>query len=111
MPPGSAYVFKAFTDPLFRRRGLLHECLEAVEQEAVREGRSEVTSLIEVHNRSSLRAFRNAGFERCGFVLVLRWPWAVKRIGCRATVPCSWCKHDESAQASTLRSAVASRLL
>jgi ribosomal protein S18 acetylase RimI-like enzyme len=108
MPPEAAYVFKAFTDPLFRGRGLLRECLKAVERDAVREGRTEVTSLVELHNRSSLRAFRHAGFERCGFVLVLRWPWAVKRIGCRAAVPCTWCKHDATAVTSTRRSAVAS---
>ena len=91
MPPAAAYVFKAFTDPLFRRRGLLRECLKAIEHDAVREGRIEVTALVELHNRSSLRAFRNAGFDRCGFVLMLRWPWTVKRIGCRATEPCTWC--------------------
>ena len=106
MPTGAAYVFKAFTDPIFRRRGLLRECLKAVERDAVREGRTEVTSLVEVHNRSSLRAFRHAGFERCGFVMVLRWPWTVKRIGCLATEPCAWCRNDASAPRSPLRSAV-----
>ena len=107
MSPDAAYVFKAFTDPLFRRRGLLSECLKAVEHDAAEEGRREVTSLVELHNRSSLRAFRNAGFERCGFVLVLRWPWITRRIGCRAAEPCVWCKHEASAPASTLRSTVA----
>jgi GNAT superfamily N-acetyltransferase len=100
MPPDTTYAFKAFTDPLFRRRGLLRECLKAVERDAAREGRTEVTALVELHNRSSLRAFDHAGFERCGFVLVLRWPWAVKRLGCRARVPCTWCKHDVDARVS-----------
>lgn len=101
MAPDAVYVFKAFTDPVFRRRGLLRECLAAIEQDAARQGRREMTALIEMHNRSSLRAFGNAGFTRCGFVVVLRWPWAVKRIACRASVPCSWCKHDGSARTSS----------
>jgi GNAT superfamily N-acetyltransferase len=107
MPPDAVYVFKAFTDPVFRRRGLLRECLTAVEQDAARQGRNEMTALVELHNRSSLQAFGNAGFKRCGFVVVLGWPWAARRIACRAAVPCSWCKHDASARASLLRSAVA----
>ena len=107
MSPGATYVFKAFTDPLFRRRGLLRECLRAIEHDGARHDKLEMTSLVEVHNRNSLRAFRNAGFERCGFVVVSRWPWAVRRIGCRAVVPCAWCKHGEIAPVSTVRSSVA----
>jgi len=90
MPAESAYVFKAFTDPAFRGRGLLSECLKAVEHGAVRDGREEMTALVEMHNRSSLRAFRNAGFARCGFVFVLRRPWIVRKIACRCATHCSW---------------------
>jgi L-amino acid N-acyltransferase YncA len=90
MPPDSAYVFKAFTDPAFRGRGLLRESLRAVEQSATKNGRSEMSALVEIHNRSSLRAFRNAGFTRCGVVFVLRRPWLVNRVACRCATPCSW---------------------
>jgi ribosomal protein S18 acetylase RimI-like enzyme len=105
MSPDAAYVFKAFTDPSFRRRGLLRECLKAIEQGAVLDGRDEVTALVEVHNRSSLRAFRNAGFDRCGFVFVLRRPWLVKRIGCTCATPCTWYRDRKPAPASLFRSA------
>lgn len=90
MPPDSAYVFKAFTDPGFRGKGLLRECLSAVEQQAGGDGRSEMSALVEIHNRSSLRGFRNAGFERCGLVFVLKRPWFVSRVGCRCATPCTW---------------------
>ena len=105
MSPDAAYVFKAFTNPSFRRRGLLQECLKTIEQSAVRDGRDEVTALVEAHNRSSLRAFRNAGFDRCGFVFVLRRPWLVRRIGCRCATPCTWSRDKKSAPASLFRSA------
>lgn len=90
MPRESAYVFKAFTDPAFRGRGLLRECLNAVEQRAIDDGRSEMSALVEIHNRSSLRGFRNAGFDRCGLVFVLKRPWLVSRLGCRCAQPCTW---------------------
>jgi L-amino acid N-acyltransferase YncA len=100
MPSTAAYVFKAFTDPLFRRRGLLRECLTAIERGASDRGCTEVTALVEVHNPSSIRAFRSAGFERCGHVFVLKRPWMVKRIGCRCTMPCTWSKDVERAAVS-----------
>lgn len=90
MSPDISYVFKAFTDAAFRRRGLLGECLKAIEADAARDGRGELSALVEMHNRSSLRAFRGAGFEQCGRVLILRRPWLVKRIGCRCAHPCGW---------------------
>ena len=90
MPLDSAYVYKAFTDPAFRGRGLLRECLSAVEQHALNDGRSEMSALVEIHNRSSLHGFRNAGFVRCGLVIVLKRPWLVSRIGCRCATRCNW---------------------
>jgi ribosomal protein S18 acetylase RimI-like enzyme len=90
MPSGSAYVFKAFTDPAFRGRGLLRECLSAVEQHAVRDGRAEMSTLVEIHNRSSLRAFGSAGFKRCGLVFVLKRPWVVKKLACTCSASCNW---------------------
>lgn len=102
MPREAAYVYKAFTDASYRRRGLLFECLKAIEQAAAREGRDEMTALIEVHNRSSVGAFRNAGFERCGFVVIFRRPWLIRRIGCRSATPCAWCKDLENASAPIL---------
>ena len=104
MPPDSAYVFKAFTDPAFRGRGLLRECLSAVEQRAVSDGRSEMSALVEIHNRSSLRAFRNAGFARCGLVFVLKWPWVVSRVGCRCATPCTWSRDIRKTPSSVFRS-------
>jgi len=104
MPSSAAYVFKAFTDPSFRRQGLLRECLNAIEQGASREGRTEVTALVEIHNRSSLRAFGNAGFERCGLVLVLKRPFIAKRVGCHCATPCTWARDLDDAT-SRLRSA------
>lgn len=104
MPSNSAYVFKAFTDPGFRGNGLLRECLNAVEQGAVGDGRSEMSALVEIHNRSSLRGFRNAGFERCGLVFVLKRPWLVSRVGCRCETPCTWCRDIRRAPASVIHS-------
>jgi hypothetical protein len=104
MSAGAAYVFKAFTHPAFRRRGLLRECLKAIEHGAAQDGRGEVTALVEVHNRSSIRAFRSAGFERCGFVFILRRPWLAKRIGCRCASPCTWDRDKKSASAPAVRS-------
>jgi len=104
MPPDSAYVFKAFTDPAFRGRGFLRECLKAVEQRAVTDGREAMTALVEIHNRSSLRAFRNAGFARCGLVFVLRRPWLVSRIACRCATPCTWSRDIRQTPAAVLRS-------
>ena len=97
MSSEATYVYKAFTHESFRRRGLLVECLKAIEQGAAREGRDELTALVDVDNQGSLRAFRNAGFDRCGFVVILRRPWLLRRIGCRSTSPCAWCKESESA--------------
>ena len=115
MPPDTVYVYKAFTDPSFRQRGLLGECLKAIDQHAAREGREEVSALIELHNRSSLRAFRRAGFERCGYVFLLKWPWIARRFGCRCSTPCTWSRRDDAAgavgrlssdQAAGLRSSI-----
>jgi GNAT superfamily N-acetyltransferase len=105
MPPAAAYVYKAFTDAAYRRRGLLYQCLQAIERAAAGDGRDEMTTLVEIHNRASLRAFRNAGFDRCGFVVVLRRPWFVRRVGCRSAVPCTWHKDKERNPASVLGSA------
>jgi GNAT superfamily N-acetyltransferase len=104
MPADSAYVYKAFTDPAFRGRGLLRDCLNAVEQHALSDGRSEMSTLVEIHNRSSLRGFRNAGFVRCGLVFVLRRPWLVSRVGCRCATPCTWSRDVRKTPASVLRS-------
>ena len=93
--------FKAFTDPAFRGRGLLRECLKAVEHSAVRDGRKEMTALVEIHNRSSLRAFRSAGFARCGLVFVLRRPWVVSRLACHCATHCSWSRDLRITPAST----------
>lgn len=100
MSSDSAYVFKAFTDPTFRGQGLLRECLNAVEQGAVCEGRSKMSALVEIHNRSSLRAFRRAGFARCGLVFVLRRPWLISKLSCSCASPCSWSKDTSTAPAS-----------
>jgi hypothetical protein len=105
MPSSAAYVFKAFTDPSFRRQGLLRECLKAIEQGAARDRRTEVTALVEIHNRSSLRAFGSAGFERCGMVFVLKRPFIAKRVGCRCATPCTWDRDPELTTASSLRAA------
>lgn len=104
MPPESAYVFKAFTDPAFRGRGLLRECLNAVEQGARSDGRSDMSALVEIHNRSSLRGFRNAGFTRCGLVFVLKHPWFVSRVGCHCSTPCTWSRNTRRTPASSFRS-------
>jgi ribosomal protein S18 acetylase RimI-like enzyme len=104
MPPDSAYVFKAFTDPAFRGRGLLRECLSAIEERAAVAGRVAMSALVEIHNRSSLRGFRNAGFERCGLVFVLKRPWLVSRLRCRCTTPCAWSKDVSRTPASVLHS-------
>jgi len=104
MAPDSAYVFKAFTDPAFRGQGLLRECLGAVEQRAVSDGRSEMSALVEIHNRSSLRGFRNAGFARCGLVFVLKRPWLVSRVGCLCATPCTWSKDIDKTPAAVFRS-------
>jgi L-amino acid N-acyltransferase YncA len=106
MSRGSAYVFKAFTDPAFRGRGLLRESLKAVEQSAVNDGRTEMSALVEFFNRSSLRAFSNAGFTRCGLVFVLRRPWLVRRVACRCAAPCTWSKDLSSNPASLFHSSV-----
>lgn len=100
MSSDSAYVFKAFTDPAFRGRGLLRECLNAVEQGAISDGRSEMSALVEIHNRSSLRAFRRAGFARCGFVFVLRRPWLISKLSCSCAAPCTWSKDISKTPAS-----------
>lgn len=100
MSSESAYVFKAFTDPAFRGRGLLRECLNAVEQAAVRGGRTEMSALVEIHNRSSLRAFRNAGFRRCGLVFSLRRPWLISKLSCSCDSPCGWSRDVSSSPAS-----------
>jgi GNAT superfamily N-acetyltransferase len=105
MSPTASYVYKAFTDPSYRRKGLLSECLKAIEQAAVHEGRDQMTALVDVQNRNSLGAFRKAGFDRCGFVVVLRRPWLVRRIGCRSAAPCSWQRDRESVPASALGAA------
>jgi ribosomal protein S18 acetylase RimI-like enzyme len=104
MPPDSAYVYKAFTDPAFRGRGLLRECLNAVEQRACGDGRSEMSALVEIHNRSSLHGFRKAGFARCGLVFVLKRPWLVSRVGCRCATPCTWSQDLRKTPASVFRS-------
>lgn len=90
MSSDSAYVFKAFTNPAFRGRGLLRDCLSAMEHGARRDGCTELSALVEIHNRSSLRAFINAGFERCGLVFVLRRPWLIRRLACSCASPCAW---------------------
>jgi L-amino acid N-acyltransferase YncA len=96
MAPDSTYVYKAFTDASYRRRGLFLECLKAIERSASEEGRQEMTALVEVHNRSSMGAFRNAGFDRCGYVVILRRPFLIRRIGCRSASPCEWCRERVS---------------
>ena len=106
MPRDSAYVFKAFTDPAFRGRGLLRESLKAVEQSAINDGRTEMSALVEFHNRSSLRAFGHAGFTRCGLVFVLRRPWLVRKVACRCAAPCTWSKDLGNTPASLFRSSV-----
>jgi len=100
MASDSAYVFKAFTDPAFRGRGLLRDCLGAMERSVAREGRAEMSTLVEIHNRSSLRAFGNAGFKRCGLVFVLRRPWLISRLACHCASPCTWSKDIRPAPAS-----------
>jgi L-amino acid N-acyltransferase YncA len=103
MPSDSAYVFKSFTHPAFRGRGLLRECLTALERGAQRDGRAEMSALVEIHNRSSLRAFSNAGFSRCGLVFVLRRPWLISKLACTCASPCVWSR-DIHAPASAFRS-------
>jgi GNAT superfamily N-acetyltransferase len=77
VPEHAVYVYKAFTDPAYRGRGYLGECLKAIEHAAAERKRRTVMALIEVHNRSSRRAFRRAGFTRCGLVcLVGRASWS-----------------------------------
>jgi ribosomal protein S18 acetylase RimI-like enzyme len=104
MAHNSAYVYKAFTDPAFRGQGLLRECLSAVEQRAVSDGSSEMSALVEIHNRSSLRGFRNAGFTRCGLVFVLKRPWLVSRVGCQCATPCTWTRDSHKNPAAAFRS-------
>jgi hypothetical protein len=111
MSPAAAYVYKAFTAGSFRRRGLLRECLKAIEEGAARDGREEVTALVEVHNRNSLRAFRNAGFDRCGFVFLLKRPWIARRVGCSCARPCIWSREAKASRSPSARQLTHSSLI
>lgn len=88
-PNGSLYVYKAFTHPQHRGRRLLSDCLAAVDSVAASH---QLRTLIEPHNRSSLRGFRREGFKAHGLLVIRDGTASVLRLfGCwRCQHPCSW---------------------
>jgi len=106
IPGQDVYVYRAFTDPAFRGRGHVGECLHAIDATAAARGRHSVCAFIELHNRSSLHAFRGAGFTRRGVVLLqIRHRWIVRLSGGPDT-PCAWLRPEPSSNGPRAHSAV-----
>lgn len=69
-PARSRYVYKAFTSPRHRGRGLLGSCLEHAGRTTREQGGASLVTVVERWNRRSIRAFEARGFRRAGHLLI-----------------------------------------
>ncbi len=77
---GQAYLYKAFTLPEYRGRGIYPELLQRVCRILKERGVHTILIATSIENRSSFRGIQKAGFERLGTVFYVKMGPFQKRI-------------------------------